>query len=351
MKILFLGDASNFNATLAPAMAQLGHSVTVASAGGGWMQTRRHIDISRADNRLAGARLYWKMLSNADLGSGYDAVFLCDTSFVTLKPHRLLEIFKRLKRRNGKVFLSALGTNALLVQNLTGSSPALPFSEWQTPWGQANKNRWLRPELLDYTLYVYEHVDGIATALYEYDAVARAIVPGQNIVYTGIPVEPPAATDIIRPEESLRIMVAVHPGREAEKGIDRLMPVVFSALHHFDRPVEMKLAAGMPFSQFRKELAQFHIVIDQYYALSPATTALMAMRGGVVPVTGGHPDWLRFIGADSAPLIATDPRDPEATARAIVGALPRIAELAAAAPGFALANTPEAVARRFNTFL
>ena len=351
MKILLLGDASNYNATLAPALARLGHAVTVASDGGSWMQSQRHLDLSRGDNRLSGAKLYWKMLHKAEFGSGYDAVFLCDTSFVTLRPNRQLEVFKHLKRRNGKVFLTALGTNALLVENLTGSNPALPFSEWQTPWGEANKHRWLQPELLHYSRYVYEHVDGIATALYEYDAIARAIVPEQNIVYTGIPVNALAAVARPAADDSLRIMVAVHPGREAEKGIDVLMPLLYRALNQYGRPVELKLASGMPFSKFAEELAKSHIVIDQYYAMSPATTALMAMRSGVVPVTGGHPDWLRFIGAQSAPLIASDPLNPDATVQAINDALPRISKLSAEAPNFALSNTPEAVAERFNSLL
>ena len=351
MKILLLGDASNYNATLASALAQLGHDVTLASNGGRWMQSERHIDLSRADNPLAGAYLYWKLLSKPELGRGYDAVFLCDTSFVTLRPNRQLEIFKHLKRHNGKVFLTFLGTNPLLVQNLTGPNPALQFSEWQTPWGEANKHIWLRPDMIDFARYVFDNVDGIATALYEYDVLAHAIVPGQKIVYTGIPVAPPPYVHQQQNTETLKILIALYPGREAEKGLDVLMPLLYRALSHYNQPFEIKLASGMPFSQFTKVLAESHLVVDQYYAFSPATTALMAMRAGVVPVTGGHPDWQQFIGAESAPVISTNPLDPEATTQNILQALPNLEKLSAKGPNFALTNTPKAVATRFNTLI
>ncbi len=47
MKILLLGDASNYHATLAHALRLEGHDVTLASSGSGWMRTHRDIDISR----------------------------------------------------------------------------------------------------------------------------------------------------------------------------------------------------------------------------------------------------------------------------------------------------------------
>ena len=329
MKILFLGDASNYHATVAQALAELGHDVTLASDGGGWMGTDRHIDISRSPSPLGGAKLYWRLLHDERLCRGYDVVFLCDTSFVKLRPHRQLDVFKRLKRQNGPVILTALGSNSLYVNNLTGPNPALPYSEWQSPWGEANKHLWLTPEQIDYTRYLYENVDGIVTALYEYDEVARAEVPGQNIVYAGIPVgEMPEVKR--QPEEKLRILTAYHPGREAEKGMDILLPKIYRFMRETDRPVELLRASGIPFADFKRLLGTVDIVLDQYYALSPATTALMAVRAGAIPVTGAHPDYLDFIGATTAPLIDARKLD--------------LINIPAADPTFP--DTPETVAKR-----
>ena len=47
MKILLLGDASNYHVALAKGLRTLGHDVTVASNGSKWMKTPRDIDLYR----------------------------------------------------------------------------------------------------------------------------------------------------------------------------------------------------------------------------------------------------------------------------------------------------------------
>ena len=350
MKILLLGDASNYYASLVPAIMAQGHSVTLASDGGAWMATMRHIDLSRSPSPLGGARLYWRLLHQNELSRGYDAVFLCDTSFVKLRPARQTEVFNRLRRRNGKIFLTALGTNSLYVSNLTGPNPALPFSEFQSPWGAANKHAWLTREQLDYSRYLYENVDGIVSALYEYHVVAQAEVPGQKIVYAGIATPP--VEQLHRPQsDAVRIVAAFHPGREAEKGMDVLLPMIYRLMREYPQPIQLTSASGIPFDEFRRRIAMADVVVDQYYAMSPATTALMAMGAGAVPVTGGHPDWLRFIGAQSAPLVATDPRDPELTYQNIRSAMDSLDALQARTKAFAALNDPGIVAARMLSIL
>ena len=67
MKILLLGDASNYHAALAHGLRSLGHSVTLASAGSAWMDTSRDIDISRSGTSLlSGAVLFARMLALAE---------------------------------------------------------------------------------------------------------------------------------------------------------------------------------------------------------------------------------------------------------------------------------------------
>jgi len=58
MKILLLGDASNYHVALAKGLRTLGHDVTVASNGSKWMKTPRDIDLYRHEHMLCGALLY-----------------------------------------------------------------------------------------------------------------------------------------------------------------------------------------------------------------------------------------------------------------------------------------------------
>ena len=55
MKILLLGEASNLHWTLAEGLRTLGHDVTVASGGSGWMNNRRNIDLQRNSYGLIGS--------------------------------------------------------------------------------------------------------------------------------------------------------------------------------------------------------------------------------------------------------------------------------------------------------
>ena len=102
MKILFLGDASNYHRTLAETMAEMGHEVTVASHGSYWMNTKRDIDISRPSKGKMGGALLWLKLNTSLRNSfkGYDVVQICNPNFLDLRPHRIQEIFNRIKQSN-----------------------------------------------------------------------------------------------------------------------------------------------------------------------------------------------------------------------------------------------------------
>lgn len=141
MKVLLMGDGSAYHANLAIALRGMGHDVTVASDGTRWMQTERDIDLSRSKGKLGGA-LLWMRLSGIDARrlKGYDVVQLSSPGFAPLRPKRLRVLFDRLKRDNGIVCLTALGTDSVYVRHcLFAKPPVLRYSEWKvgserTPW-------------------------------------------------------------------------------------------------------------------------------------------------------------------------------------------------------------------------
>lgn len=365
MKVLLLGDASNYHHTLSVGLAARGHDVTVASDGSRWMNTGRDIDLTRRPGKLGGALLWAKLntLLTADL-RGYDVVQLVSPSFVQLRPQRLIKLFRRLKRNNGAVYLTALGTDSHLVRNLLGPDPALAYSEWHDSCGPsawsstpaAERDQWLAPELADYTDELYAGLDGAVTALYEYHRIAAAETPGLPLAYGGIPVEVPGAP--LRERDfnwPLTVMLAAHRGREAEKGAD-ILAELFRQLDA-DLPGRLRLwtPENVPYSQFVGLLDRADIVVDQLYSYTPATTALLAMARGAVTVTGGEEDFYRFIGEDSLrPIINPDPRDIDATYNNIKSILTRpgaLAQMGAQGPEFVRRhNSPEVVAERFEKF-
>lgn len=366
MKILLLGDASNYHATLAHGLKALGHDVTLASDGSRWMQTERNIDLSRADSRIGGAVLYARLSTVlAPRLRGYDVVQFVSPGFARLRPQRLEKLLKKLRRNNGSLYLTALGTDSTLVRNLSGPAPALRYSEWQTggkptPWGASDaskRDQWLARDLADYTEAFYSNIDGAVSALYEYHKIMEAEHPAIPLAYGGIPID---TTSLCAPRikgegERVKILFAAHRGREGEKGADVLFDLLKRLADEMPDKVELMMPPNMPLRQFISTLAEADMVSDQLYSFTPATTALMAMAMGVVPITGGEEEYYTFIGEHTArPIFNPDPEDLDDTYRrlkALVSDRAALRAMSAAAPAFVHRHNDAAVvARRFADF-
>lgn len=330
MKILLMGDASAYHATLADALTAKGHHVTLMSARSGWLRTRADIDISRKKGRLGGAWLQLRL--NTSLRRylrGYDVVQICDTSFVYLRQQRQLALLDRLRRDNGIVALCSLCNNPQVIANLAGDHPALDYSEWISPWGRSKESEaevWTSPRMLDFGLKVLDKCDGITTALYDYQRVWTRGYPslGKPIVYTGIPIDLPSSSIMCKHStdtEPLKMLLAVWRGREACKGVDLLLPIVRWIQSIRPGAIDLLTPENVPYDQFKLTLAHADIVIDQLYSYTPATTALLAMANGAVAITGGEADYLNAIGHDATmltPIFNPDPRDMTDTAHRLL---------------------------------
>ena len=365
MKILMMGDGSAYHANLAIALRRQGHDVTVASDGTRWMQTQRDIDLSRRPGKLGGA-LLWLRLSQLDSArlKGYDVVQLSSPGFAPLRPQRLKVLLGRLKADNGVVCLTALGTDADYVRNcLFATPPALRYSEWhigaqRTPWSftpASEADAWLDEALAEYTAEFYNSIDGVVSALYEYHRVVEATHQGLPLAYGGIPIVRDSLPLHGQLGTPLRILHAVHKGREAEKGADKLLEILMRLRDEMPDKVVVDTPDNVPYSQFLPRLSGYDIVSDQLYSYTPATTALLAMAMGVMPISGGEDEYYRFIGEDSLrPVFNADPTDLDGTylrLKSLVEDSDALRRMAAQGPEFVRRHNDSAVvADRFMAF-
>lgn len=324
MKILLLGDASNYHNALGQALMRMGHDVTVASHGSRWMNTGRDIDLSRKNGKLGGAMLYFRLRTTlVSRLKGYDVVQLVNPIFVDLKPHRVREVFKVLKRNNGSIFLTALGTDTAYVEMALAKDNPLRYTEWAvdgapTPFALSARGdllrQWLHNPLYDHARMIYDNVDGVVSALYEYHLSMSRYIESDRLAYGGIPIE---LSDIpFAPYRShsgpIRVMAPYHAGREQEKGTDKIFEIVRDMAN-----IEIDRVTGLPFDNFRESLRKSDIILDQYYSYTPATTALMAMAMGKIVVTGAETDFESFVG-EPVPAINVSPFDHSALKKTIV---------------------------------
>ena len=73
-------------------------------------------------------------------------------------------------------------------------------------------------------------------------------------------------------EEAARQVIERHPGK-----------------------AELTIVENRPYAEFVELLKNAHVVLDQIYSYTPATTALMAMAYGLNVVSGAEPEFYDFI--------------------------------------------------------
>lgn len=322
MKILLMGDASNFHHTLAEGLRLDGHDVTVASNGSRWMDTERDINLYRSPGKIGGAWLWTRL--NTSLRSrlrGYDIVAVTNTGFIEQQPSRQIAMLRRLKRDNGRLFLTMLGPDTSYVDACLAPDPVLRYSERRaagcpTPYAvesEEEDRQWRLPAVREFNDLMYSLSEGIATILPEYDITTRAMHPGLNIRYCGFPIN----IDRISPrpmtiDGPVNIFQCCHRGRENEKGASPMRMVAEQLARDFPERVSYHWVQNVPYARFVELLNQSHIVIDQLYSYSPATTALLAMAEGKVAVSGAEPEYYQYLGnPPERPVINAVPGEPE----------------------------------------
>lgn len=322
MKILLLGDGSNYHACLGRALVALGHKVVVASNGGGWMNTARSVNLERPiPGKLGGMLLFTKMMLDSRL-KGYDIVTLINPSFVMLKPNRLKTVFNMLKKYNGTIFLSSIGDDKCFIDFILSENCPLRYSEYYSLNGEIyspnydtllKKKLWLRDPLSGLCEFIYDNVKGVTTALYEYHMAMQNRFPKDMLAYAGIPVDFSSLgsySGTLQKKDKVNLFLGRHSYRQKFKGTDRLEIAARRVAEEFPDKCNLEIIENLPYSDYLEKLKSADVVLDQIYSYTPATNALLAMAMGKAVVSGGEPEFYDFIGEDSLrPVINALPDD------------------------------------------
>lgn len=312
MKILLIGDASNFHPALASGLRELGHDVTIASDGCGFMQTSRQIDLRRRLPGMFGGLDLWLRL-NGPLRKklkGYDIVSLIAPDFLLLRPNRIRHIFNNLKADNEKVFLTALGTDWPYIEECIDPDSPLKYSEFRI-FDRPGPEVIAHPHIIDayrtgvlrdWTEEFYSRIDGAVSVLYEYHLSIARRLPPEKIAYGGIPIDIKKLTPVEIPQnpDKVRFFLGRHSHRMAIKGTDRFEIALRRAMERYPHRGELIIVENRPYAEYVELMRSAHVVIDQAYSYTPATNALISMAYGIPTVSGGEPSFYRFL-ADQFP--------------------------------------------------
>lgn len=340
VKVLLLGDYSNCQRTLATGLRRKGCDVTLMSDGSGWQHCERDIDMSRRGGKWGGLELYLKLsTTHRRYLRGYDVVSVHDPNFVGLKPDLIKRIFTRLKSDNGAVFLNAMSTDLPYLDMLEAEDSPLAYSEWFVN-GRANRHftankqeweRWHKPDVRAYQELFYDHIDGAVAVLYEYYCALRRRLPADRVAYGGIPIDLSLypQVEIAGAADCVKLFLGRDCRRVLVKGSDYLEKAARAVVARHRGAASLTVVENRPFSEFVALMRDSHVVLDQIYSYTPATTALMAMAYGLCTVSGGEEDFYRFIGEDRLRPVINAPTDYDALEAVIEHAVTHPEELKA----------------------
>lgn len=365
-KILLLGDYSNCHRTLATGLRRLGCNVTQASAGSAWMNIDRQVDISRSSGKLGGLTLYGRMLFGdlRYLTRGYDIVALHDLNFVELRPRYLRSLLRRLHAHNGGVFLTSMSTDIAFLDMLEAADSPLAYSEWFINGNpsrlmradRAQWDAWHSRPLVDYQREALDGLTGAVSVLYEYHVAMSRALGDDRVAYGGIPVDIDKFKPVSLPANPAKVKFFLGRDRHRKlvKGSDLLEIAARTVVSEMPDRAELTIVENRPYAEFVSLLKEAHVVLDQIYSYTPATTALMAMAYGLNTVSGGEPEFYDFIGEYGNRPIINAPIDLDnltQTLRSVVLRAQSIAERGRRSRDFVMKhNSLEVVSRRFLDF-
>lgn len=323
MRILFVGDASNLHNCLARQLRLMGHEAIVASNGSHWMDTARDINLNRQPGRWGAVRYVLDILKALPRMRGFDIVHLSSQIFLELKPQKVRRVFDYLRRHNGKVVLSALGTDRVYYDAChdghtyrysdyrVGDQPS-PYVGSPEYYAQEQDN-WRLPLMKRYSDYLIDHIDGVVACLWEYYEAYRPLL-GDRLAYGGIPIDVDSLS--LRPldhePERVRFFIGIQRDRTVIKGTDRLLASLQRVHDRYPDLCEMEVVENLPYAEYTRRMRTSHVLLDQLYSYTPATNALIAMAQGLVAVSGAEPEYYDLIGEPTLhPIVNVTPYNDE----------------------------------------
>ncbi len=319
MKILLLGEYSNVHATLAAGLRRLGHEVCVMSDGDSWKNYPRDVDLSRQGGFWGRISFLWRLLKALPRMCGYDVVQIINPVFLELKAERMMPFYRYLRRHNRHMVMGAFGLDYYWVSVNHDLRP-MRYSDFNI--GDKSRDdavamndfrEWVGTARESLTKAVAADADAIVAGLYEYFVTYELAEEGRlrdKLSYIPFPIVIPENVPLRKTAGKLRVFIGISKGRSAYKGTDIMLRAARRVEALYPERMELRVAEGVPFDEYRKMINDSDVLIDQLYGYSPAMNALLAMSKGIVVVGGGEPEHYDLLGEhELLPIVNVEPSE------------------------------------------
>ena len=314
MKILLVGEYSNVHATLAEALRQLGHQVTVISNGDFFKDYPRDIDVARKPGKLGGIQLMLKLYALLPQLQGYDVVQLINPMFFELKAERLFWFYRYLRKHNKRLFLGAFGMDYYWVHTCTYEKP-LRYSDFNIgdkvrtdAEATYYQHDWLGTAKEQLNKLIANDCDGIIAGLYEYWACYHPHFANKTC-FIPFPIKLPDSYHTDKAQTSkVVIFIGINRQRSAYKGTDIMLRAAQDVQQKHPDKMQLVKVESAPFAEYQKLMEGSDAILDQLYAYTPSMNPLLAMSKGIICIGGGEPENYEIINeTELRPIINIEP--------------------------------------------
>lgn len=318
MRILLLGEYSNVHNTLAKGLRELGHEVTVASNGDFWKDYPRDIDLARELSPKGTISFLLRLAKALPKMKGYDVVQIINPMFVQLKARWNSIIYKYLRHNNRKIILDAFGMDYYWL-HVNDTLKPLRYSDSNIgdtirhdAYTEEMRKDWIGTYKQKLNEYIAHDCDAIVAGLYEYWATYKVADNGQlldKMKFIPFPIEcPKEGHQPLPTSDKLRIFVGISKQRNEYKGTDIMLRAAEDLKAKYPERIELKIAHGIPFTEYQHMMDTSDCILDQLYAYTPAMNALLAMSKGIIVVGGGEPENYEILGENELrPIVNVQP--------------------------------------------
>jgi hypothetical protein len=309
MKVLLIGEYSRFHNSLKEGLIALGHEVTLVGSGDLFKNYPVDIDISPRWNTANGLSTFIRKavykITNIDLAlietgfrfwkkrhemQGYDVVQLINSWSIRTTVAKEKKCISFLEQHNGKLFLSACGTDTAWVESLFLDN--LPYNllspylkDKNLAVDYASVLDYITPERKSLYAFVIQKVQAIIPTDMDYYLGLKGMNKATSLIPTPVnlgKLEIPSISD----EGPLVIFHGINRMNYLKKGND----IFEKALHILEQKYTDKLkiitVESLPYQDYIKAYDQAHVLLDQVYSHDQGYNALEAMVKGKIVATG-----------------------------------------------------------------
>lgn len=338
MRILLVGEYSNFHNSVKEGLVALGHEVLLISDNDFknypvdvniraryttdiWLLNKLRQTVFRLTKiDIAHYELAWNFWKQRERFTGFDIVQLINEYPLQSPPHLEPKLLEFLFNNNGKAFLISTGDDYLCVKGmLEGKYRYSVLTPCET-YPQANHCaftlKYVKPVFQRLHQFVYAHI--------------RSVVASDMDYYVGLNGHPkfaglmPNAINLSKlPFQALEIndkVVIFHGINEAnyyKKGnyvFEQALALVQQT--HADR-VEIITTRSVPYAEYIEKYNRCHILLDQVFSYDQGYNALEAMAKGKVVFTGAEQEFTEYYQLSEAVCVNALP-DAQAIAKDLI---------------------------------